>query len=445
MTNTTENKFRIKNPVTKRKLEEYTLSSTLVSLMWEEPFYSRIIRSLNKVESEDIPTAGVLIQQGNPTLLWNREFVVGLTPAKRKGLMKHECLHIVFGHITDRIKKPHIIWNWATDLAINSLIPESELPEGGLIPGKALPELTNEQVQMMTDKEIQSHHKISNLIKSLPKEKTSDYYFEILISSEEMQDLAKELEKEAAGCQENGQGGKALSEIYKDFDSHDGWDELSEEMKEIAKSKLQEIVKDAVKECNSGKGWGSCSASLQKTISKILSKEIKWEGILSRFCGASRRAQRISSIRKANKKYPGIHPGITKQYRPMIAVYLDESGSVNDTFLTKIFSEIENLSKKTDFYLYRFDTGVHEKSGFLWKKGKKIDLQREKCGGTNFNAPTKHALKNKAKIDGYIIITDGLAPKPAISKGMKRCWIISEKDELLFQKDKKDFLVKVKV
>ena len=444
MANTTENKYRVKNPVTKRSLEEYSLSKTLVSLMWEEPFYSRIIRSLNKVEDESIPTAGVLIQQGNPTMLWNREFMVGLKPIQRKGLIKHECLHIVFGHISDRIRKPHIIWNWSTDLAINSLIPENELPEGGLIPGKPLPDLTNDQINMMTDEEIKNHHKISNLIKSLPPEKTSEFYFDVLMSSKEMQELAQQMEGDE-GIGLGGGGNGKLSDIYSNLDSHEGWSELSDEEREIAKSKIEEILKSASKECNTGKGWGSVPNSLRQQIGKMLSKEVKWESILSRFCGSNVRAQRTSSIRRANKKYPGVHPGFNKIYKPIIAVYLDESGSVDNKFLSKIFSEIENLSKKTDFYLYRFDTRVHEASGFLWKKGKRIDLQREKCGGTCFNAPTKHALKNKSKIDGYIIITDGLAPKPEISKGMKRCWILSENDNLNFQKDKKDFLVKVKV
>ena len=52
----------------------------------EEPFYSRIIRSLNKVESDIIPTAGVLCQDGELTLWWNRKFLASLEPKKVKGV-----------------------------------------------------------------------------------------------------------------------------------------------------------------------------------------------------------------------------------------------------------------------------------------------------------------------------------------------------------------------
>ena len=72
---------------------------------------------------------------GNITLFWNREFLAGLTNKKMLGLLKHECLHLVFGHTSERRRDPHLIWNYSTDLAINSIIPMDELPEGGLIPG----------------------------------------------------------------------------------------------------------------------------------------------------------------------------------------------------------------------------------------------------------------------------------------------------------------------
>ena len=49
-----------------------------------------------------------------------------------KGLLKHECYHLVFEHTTQRKHEPHIIWNYGTDCAINSVIPEDELPECGL-------------------------------------------------------------------------------------------------------------------------------------------------------------------------------------------------------------------------------------------------------------------------------------------------------------------------
>ena len=66
------------------------------------------------------------------TMLWNPRFLAALSTRHVIGVMKHECYHLIFEHTTTRRHDPHRVWNYATDLAINSLIPENELPEGFL-------------------------------------------------------------------------------------------------------------------------------------------------------------------------------------------------------------------------------------------------------------------------------------------------------------------------
>jgi predicted metal-dependent peptidase len=65
------------------------------------------------------------------------------------------------------------------------------------------------------------------------------------------------------------------------------------------------------------------------------------------------------------------------------------------------------------------------------------------CGGTCFDAPTKHANKNKNKFDGYIIVTDGMAPKPEHSR-LKRGWVISSGMTLNFDTQKSDIVINLK-
>jgi hypothetical protein len=52
-------------------------------------------------------------------------------------------------------------------------------------------------------------------------------------------------------------------------------------------------------------------------------------------------------------------------------------------------------------------------------------------------------MKNKKRFDGYIVLTDGGAPKPRISQGLKRCWIISAGNELAFTADQNDIVIKI--
>ena len=420
-----------RNKVSERQLKNFNLSKSLVDFLWSEPFYSRILRSLNKIETINIPTAGVSTVNDEITLWWNREFLAGLSNKQVKGLLKHECLHLVFGHTTDRRKEPHLIWNYATDLAINSTIPEDELPEGGLIPGKQI-ELDQTQKANMSDEEINMYESISNLIASLPKNKTSEYYFEKLSQNEEMQKMVK------GGCEADGSGLPGFG-----FDDHNGWDELSDEERELISAKVKEIVKEAAGEANS-RNWGSVSSSTRSEIMKIISNEIKWESLLKRFCGFTKRDERRSSIRKLNRKYPGIHPGSKKLYKPAIAVYVDESGSVSDRELEKFFAELDNLSNNTDFHLYKFDTRVDDKNCFLWKKRSRPKISRTLRGGTCFQSVTRHAMKNKKKFDAYMILTDGGAPKPNTSLGIKRCWILASGCQLAFESDSNDIVINMK-
>jgi predicted metal-dependent peptidase len=389
-----------KRKVSQERIDNFDLTKHLVDFLWNEPFYSRILRSLNKIESKYIPTAGVTSKDTDITLLWNREFMAGLSNREVIGLLKHECLHLVFGHTTERRRDPHLIWNYATDLAINSTIPENELPEGGLIPGKAL-SYEQDQLDQLSEKEKESFLKMSKLIENQEKI------------------------------------------IQIGFDDHDGWDDIPEDQKELIEGKIKEILKEAAEEANN-RNWGSVSSEMRQEIMKMLSNEIKWESLLKRFCGFTKRDERRSSIRKLNRKYPGVHSGFKKIYKPMIAVYIDESGSVSNQELSKFYAELDNLSNRTDFYVYKFDHSVDEKSSFLWKKNSRPNMQRTLVGGTCFNAVTKHAIKNKKKFDGYIVLTDGGAPKPDISRGLKRCWILATGCKLMFNADQSDIVINIK-
>tara|TARA_B100001989_G_C24482845_1_gene435387 strand:- start:71 stop:1129 length:1059 start_codon:yes stop_codon:yes gene_type:complete len=352
--------------------------------------------------------------------------MAGLSNNEVIGLLKHECLHLVFGHTTERRREPHIIWNYATDLAINSTIPEKELPEGGLIPGKSL-SYEKDQLDQLSEKEKESFLKLSNLIESFPKNKTSEYYFEKLINDPDIKEYLENEEKI----------------IQIGFDDHNGWDDIPEDQKELLEGKIKEIIKEAAEEANN-RNWGSITSEMRQEIMKMLSNEIKWESLLKRFCGFTKRDERISSRRKLNRKYPGVHSGFKKIYKPMIAVYIDESGSVSNEELSKFYSELDNLSNRTDFYVYKFDHQVDEKSSFLWKKNSRPDIRRNLVGGTCFNSVTKHAIKNKKKFDGYIVLTDGGAPKPDISRGLKRCWILATGCKLMFDADKTDIVINIK-
>jgi predicted metal-dependent peptidase len=227
------------------------------------------------------------------------------------------------------------------------------------------------------------------------------------------------------------------------MDDHEGWDELSDEERELVKGKVRKMVEDAVKDCDRTGNWGSISSGTRATLREMISNEVPWQAVLKQFCGLTRRANRSSSVRRLNRKYTGIHPGTQKGYTSSIAVYIDQSGSVGNDDLELLFAELRSLAKRTEFIMYHFDTDVDLDSETTWKKGRTPAAHRTRCGGTNFKCVTDHANKNSSRFDGYLILTDGEASDPGPSK-LKRGWVLVPGQKLYFEASKRDFVISMK-
>ena len=417
----------------------FKLDPHLINLMWSEPFFSKILRKVTKRKTDSIPTAGVLAKDGQLQMWWNPKFLATLTPAQVKGLLKHECYHLIFEHTTTRRHDPHIIWNYATDLAINSLIDEEELPEGGLIPGKAFSELTPEQKEKMGEESVARYERVSAKIESFPREMAAEWYFSHL------QDVADDIQNEQQGQQGKpgepgdgeGQGG-----MPGPMDDHDGWDELTDEERQLVKGKVKQALEEAVRDADASGQWGSIPSGMRGKLRDLISKEIPWQSVLKKFCGMTRRANRSTNVKRLNRKYPGIHPGFQKGYTSSIAIYIDQSGSVDDAALSLFFGELRNLARQTNFTIFNFDTSVDEASEREWTRNRTPGIERTRCGGTDFQAVTDHANKNSSRFDGYLILTDGECYEPTPSR-LKRGYVICPGRELYFKAPKRDFVIQM--
>tara|TARA_B100000212_G_scaffold342219_1_gene328265 strand:+ start:1096 stop:2517 length:1422 start_codon:yes stop_codon:yes gene_type:complete len=460
------NSALVSEDVSDAEAASFDLGPHLIKLMWDEPFFSEVLRIMKKTSTQSIPTAGVYIRGSEMNLVYNPKFMAGLSNPEIKGLLKHECYHLVFEHTTTRRHDPHIIWNYATDLAINSLIAENELPKGGLIPGKAFEPLTAEQIERMGKPAADRYQMISQKIASFPREKNSEWYFARLMEDDEVKDAIESSEK---------MGGKSLSEALADgtvkidengdlvdqdgnqvtlvpgnsgegsMDNHDGWDDMSDEDRDAMKGAVKKAVEAGVRKCDSrGRaGWGSIGAEMQATLRKMISNEIPWQSVLKQFVGMTRRADRSSNIRRLNRKYPGIHPGSQRNYRASIAVYVDQSGSVSDNDLELLAGELEHLAGRAEFTLFNFDTSVDEQSERTIRKGSTVTLERTRCGGTDFQCVQDHANANIKKFDGYLVLTDGWAPATTGHNKLKRGWVIVPEGSLQFTKSNRDFLIQM--
>jgi len=391
----------------------FDLKLHLHRLLKDEPFFSAISRRVNKSESRALPTAGVTVDKDTLQfkMLYNPDFFEGMEDKKIKGVLIHEFYHLVFKHVTSRKPEnvPHLAWNIAGDLAINSMIGADNLPEGCCIPG---------------GKQFEDY----------PLGKTAEFYLEKMKDDEQFGDGKggfKDLD---------GQSGSDFG----NFDDHGGWGELTEEERQMVEERAKDIMEKAAKEANnSGRGWGSVSSGIKKEIMERLKTRVDWKKVLRAFVGAAQRADKSNTMRRINRRFPYIHAGRKVNRVANIAISIDQSGSVSDAELNAFFNELNNLSALATFTVIPFDTKVAEDKVYVWKKGEKRKWERVMYGGTCFNAPTEYV--NKGNYDGHIVLTDLMAPKPKPSR-CRRMWMASKSnvDHMSFKTNERVIAIEVK-
>jgi predicted metal-dependent peptidase len=391
--------------------EQFDLNMHTARLLMDEPFFAAISRRIDKRASTAIPTAGVMVNPDTAQfeMLYNPDFFARLTDEERRDVLKHEYYHIVFLHVTDRMPEginPRL-WNVAADLAINSHL--HNLPEGGLIPGEE-----------------------GTPFEHLPSGKSAEWYLANMpgFDKENENGPGEPCDRGESDCDGDGASGGqsqdgepsegASDGIPDTLDDHSGWGETSQEVKDMARERLKDIIKKASEECARNSSWGSVPNDCREQIMKVFESKIDWRKVLRYFVKTSQRANKSGSIKRINRRYPYIHPGRKANRVAKVAISVDQSGSVDNDMLSTFFAELNKLAEIAEFVVIPFDTRVDEDLVYTWKKGEKRKWERVMCGGTDFDPPTEYV--NKRGFDGHIVLTDLCAPKPKPSK-CQRMWM----------------------
>lgn len=450
---------RRKKKLTKEEMaanDQWDLGPYFIKLLWEEPFFYSVYRYCNRIQDRKrVPTAGVTVIKDRPTLIWNPDFMSSIKVKEVLGVMKHEAYHLIYNHCTGRRKDPHFIWNWSADLSINGSLGVDELPPGCLYPSRPLARPSAEDWAEMKPDEQARFDKISALLESFPVGKVAEWYYEKLMEDPEIKEMVKEAEEAKALGKSLAEAiGKAIAEAMNGGGGHDGWGQATDEdgneielpdgVRQMIEGEIRQQLRDAVGRCDGGNSWGSVPAHMQAHIRSLVSNEVDWRAMLRQFVGMSRRSDSRNSRKKVNRKIPYAFPGRTRNYTANVAVYVDQSGSVDDVSLALLYAELRQLSRRTTFHFYPFDTQVDEANGFVWKKGQtKPDLERFRCGGTNFQACVDHANRNRDRIDAAIIMSDGECSKPTSSR-VRLAYVIAPGKKLLFTPDPENIIIQMK-
>jgi predicted metal-dependent peptidase len=436
----------------------FNLERHLIPFLQDCAFFAELSRQLTKIPTLDIPTAAVTYdpRSDQVALYYNPNFMDSLSNWEIRGVLTHEFYHLVFCHLNARRKNPQRIWNVATDLAINSIIIENAgkprdagedsrdarpLPRFALVPG---------QWPTMPDgrelsKEEKNGADLAALIASFPKLKASEWYYaEIMKAAKNAKNSKSKGKHGAAGPGQPGDDNFG-DDWIDSWDNHDAWDELPEEQREYVAGKVKSMIEKSVRHADQlSTGWGSIPQDLREDIRRSVTSVINWRSVLRQFIGNLIRGGRTTSIKRINRRYPYIHPGIKRGYVAKLLIARDESGSVSNEMLESFFGELSTLTKKVEIDFLPFDCAASEKDIVRWAKGTtpaKV-TKRTKGGGTDFSAPTKifNDPKNRGRWDGMLIMTDGQAPSPTPARG-KRGWILAKGCRLEFDSNELQIFV----
>jgi len=345
------------------------------SLILDEPYYGLFLIGLNKQIRKDIPTAGVSKNGIGVQLSINPGFFADLNEKQRIGLLKHELLHVSFGHITMRDRfSNHKLFNIAADLEINQYISQDQLPEGGLTLDM-FPEL------------------------NLPKKAGTTKYYELLNQ-----------EQKSGSC-------PSLDSLLDQMDGdsqycHGTWKEfedLTEAEQKLVEKQVQHQMKETAEQTE--KRRGNIPGELADLISRLRHIEppkFDWKGYLRRFVGNSSVSYTKKLRRKYNKRYVE-NPGLKIKFKNNILVGVDTSGSVSNSELKEFMNELVHMHKTGHkITVAQCDTQLNSVEEFNPRK----DWEIKGRGGTSFQPVIDHFNERKGKYTALIYLTDGEAYSP---------------------------------
>jgi len=353
-------------------------------------FYAHMLGQCSiRVDKTIKSVCGVMFSIDHYNLYVNPDLYDVLPLVQRLGILKHEMLHILYGHVKRSKGLDHEKFNKATDTAINQHIKRTHLPEFGYFPDVLAEELNLKKSKVL-------------------KNESSEYYY----------NLIKENESESSD------GVKTKGEV---LDDHALWEESTgdEELQsDVTKNMIERAQNDTRK--TNGSVPGECSEWLKLVTRK---SQVQWRKILRGIVG-NKKINSRSTIQRRDRRFPKREDlrGRVKDRTFGLLVVCDVSGSMSSAEITEAVQEVKHICDvtKTDLSLIQIDTEAHSPEK-IQKKTKMF--ARKAHGGTELSGAIEMAKKHSLDYQACVVITDGYISNSDIESfnSLKKrvIWLIS--------------------
>jgi len=335
------------------------------------PFHAHLLSLASVEEEADISTMGVTVRSARVMLLYSPEFVLAHQFDEIVGVLHHEVLHVVFGHLfqaADRYPDQQAL-TIAQEVTVNEWVPES-LPVDGIML-KDYPELppgedTDTRYRRLAGRG--NHEKV------------------VLIDEHGVWDEAK-----AAGTAAEA---AAISAVRR----------AAEMLTPDEKSRIAPEMQTAIDTACSGRAAGR---SVEQVVGGNAS--VDWRKVLRSFAGG--RTTRQPSYLRPPRRFPhlmGIVPGsILHPGRPRVMAVIDTSGSISADVLASITGELRRMTALANVVVVQCDAEIHS----IEPMGASLERVVGR-GGTDLRPPFESNVLMRVRPDVVVYFTDGYGPAP---------------------------------
>ena len=400
-----------------------------LQLMIAHPFLASAVARLPVISVADSVHVQTMATDGYHIFV-NPAFCEKLSESQIMGVLAHEVMHCLLGHIERRGDRNSNMWNQAIDHATNLLLLQMdfELPEEGLFDKKYTGQTAEEIYEKLNDQ----YKKQLKLLSQLSEDE-DDSHDSKPEGTAEKSDQKTKIEKAY----------EVLNSDYeKSFDDHIEDDNVLGQLYEDEKpspADLKRLRKELLKETQrelKEKGIGRFPAMLDQEIQMSISDEVPWQHLLARFFSGLRKNDfRTYPFNKKHVWRKIFLPSVGAPGPEHIVIAIDTSGSMSSDELSKILGELNQLKQTAEcrMTLIQCDAEIQDIQEYDSWEIADIDLINYKFrgrGGTTFSPVFKwvqeNVLDHGQRPDALFYLTDGYAYYDFDEPPYELMWILTQ-------------------
>lgn len=344
----------------------------------------------------------------------NEIFVKTLNEEEIIGVIAHEIMHCVLGHIDRKQNRNSVVWNIAIDCATNLLLVEAGivLPKGALV---------ERRFKGKTAEDIY----ISLL--ALPEQQLYN-----LLSSVGDCESFKGDHEDGEGDADDGNA-KGFSDIHLDTNDLRGrWARNADFPTEAERMRIRKTWQHEL----SSKLPGNISGSFCEEIKKAGEQQINWRDYFSKFMTGLRHDD--YRLFPPNKKHIWRQiylPSFGSPGPDHIVIVVDTSGSMDRNILGKLLTELDSARQICGCKLTLIQCDYEIKKVDVYESWDLLDYEFDMMkfygrGGTSFVPPfewiDKFVMEGNQIPDAIIYMTDGFGDFPKELPEFPCLWIVPE-------------------